>query len=169
MQRSDLAKLNVVNCYSRPKGFYRLRSNQSNPIGRFFFILGFCWGSIRRIRVTYMQNKQINLTKKLLEIRDISGFSAEFLIQKLHCIEDKQDQDLIYALCGNLHRASLLMEAELLDRGIDCENRPYSHQSFNNVKHLDVDLIEEVKKNIEQKKRNQQIINSSEQTALESV
>jgi len=98
-----------------------------------------------------MSNINLTLVKRLLEVRDICGFSAEYLVHNLHHFDTQVEQYIIYSLCSNLQRSVHNIELELIACGFHCEDRPYSHSSFENVDYLDVDLVELVKEYIQKK------------------
>lgn len=115
-----------------------------------------------------MFDKDIQFIRRLMVVRDVTGFSAEYLIQKLHHFEGQEEQHLICTLCSNLHRATHLIEVEVIKLGMQRELRPYSHHSFSNLNYLEVDLVEVVKQHIGQKEKNQQALGGKGQSIFRS-
>ncbi|MCW8877138.1 MAG: hypothetical protein OQJ89_16650 [Kangiellaceae bacterium] len=101
--------------------------------------------------MTNIKIQDENLAKKLLAVRDICGFTADYLVLNLHHFESKPEQYIIYNLSSNLNRSVKSIEIELISRGLHCQDRPYCSSSFENLSYLDVDLVALVKDYIAQK------------------
>ena len=101
--------------------------------------------------MTYTENQEENLAKKLLAVRDICGFTAEYLVRNLHHFDSRPEQFIIYNLSSNLNRSVKSIELELISRGLHCQDRPFCASSFENLSYLDVDLVALVKDYIAQK------------------
>lgn len=89
-----------------------------------------------------MHDRELTLTKNLLMI---PIFLVEYLIQKLHFLEDKQEKHLVYTLFDNLNRAANLIEREFAEQEPSYANQVSDCRSCNNFISLDDDLIEELK------------------------
>ena len=101
--------------------------------------------------MTNQNHQEKNLAKKLLAVRDICGFTAEYLVRNLHHFDSQSEQYIICNLSSNLNRSVKSIELELISRGLHCQDRPYCSSSFENLSYLDVDLVALVKDHIAQR------------------
>ena len=88
--------------------------------------------------------KTIPMSTKLLELRDVVGFSAEYVKQILPLVQNAQQQEIVSVICSNLERVKNDLEIELdkLDEGAVSE--PYNPANFTDVAFLKTNMAEEV-------------------------
>ncbi len=90
-------------------------------------------------------SKFLPLSSRLLELRDIVGFSADYILHALESLEDEQQQHIVFCLCTNLQRARACLEQEILSQGEDVSHYPYNPNYFTNVDFLKIDINQVVK------------------------
>lgn len=89
-----------------------------------------------------MTNSTVLAQPKLefLELRDIVGFSSEYLLQAFKELEDETVKQIIATLCDNLKRAQSCLEKEISKQEQEISGTAYDSNHFSNVNFLDVDL-----------------------------
>lgn len=90
------------------------------------------------------------LASDLLEIRDIIGFSADYIMQQIYQLKDEHEHEVAYTICSNLYRAERRLELELAAAGMDVKGRTYNPQSFRDVSYLEIKIDEVVEAFIDQ-------------------
>lgn len=98
------------------------------------------------------KNPLIPLSKRLLELRDIVGFSADYFQLAFQSLDNKTDQHIVFTLCNNLQRAKQALEHELLALGRDVREQLYEPAHFSNVEFLNINIMSVVEEFVEQQK-----------------
>lgn len=99
-----------------------------------------------------MATYKLPLSSKLLEIRDIVGFSADYLMQAFQHLDNTREQHIIFTICSNLYRAEHCLELEIKDLGLEVENKAYNPYAFTDVDFLNINIVRVIEEFIETKK-----------------
>lgn len=94
----------------------------------------------------------------LIEIRDINGFVADYIMQHLYELHTEEQRVIIYNLCSNLYRAQHELELILVNKGVSINERSYNPKSFTSVKYINLDIQRVVADFVEKQKDNQSLI-----------
>ena len=85
------------------------------------------------------------LVQLLKDARNICGASASYLFRYLKYIDNTQHQHLLISLNLNLHLLEHRVAKQLLDLDINVLRSPYDHNAFRNMRCVEVNLVEELK------------------------
>ncbi|WP_444994919.1 hypothetical protein [Aliikangiella sp. IMCC44359] len=101
-----------------------------------------------------MPDSSKRLEQTLIEVRDIAGISAEYLMTFLKRFKNEREQLLVYSLCCNFHRVEHCLEIELIHLGVDISSKSYAANAFRDVSYIDIDFVETITNFLKEKEIN---------------
>lgn len=81
---------------------------------------------------------------ELLELRDIVGFSADYIEQVFEQHDSTQSQKIVASLCNDLQRGKDALEEEMRISGKEVKELDYNPLHFANVSFLNTNMIDVV-------------------------
>lgn len=99
-----------------------------------------------------MATALIPLDTKLLEIRNIVSFSADYIMDAAQLLKDEKQQQIVYTICSNLYRMESNLAQEIKALGSNVNDEYFEPSAFIDSEQSNINISQVIKEFIEKHK-----------------